>query len=56
MSKQTEQITADTRLLFEELSLLIEQDKQQAISAINNTLTMLFWHIGEKYQCACLTA
>lgn len=48
MSKQTEQITADTRLLFEELSLLIEQGKQQAVSAINNTLTMLFWHIGEK--------
>ena len=48
MSKQTEQITADTRLLVQELSLLIEQGKQQAVSAINSALTMLFWHIGEK--------
>ncbi|MFH1860628.1 MAG: PDDEXK nuclease domain-containing protein [bacterium] len=48
MSKQPKQITVDTKLLFQELSLLIDQSKQQIVSAVNNTLTMLFWHIGEK--------
>lgn len=48
MSKQADQITTDTKLLFQELSLLIDQSKQQVVSAVNNTLTMLFWHIGEK--------
>ncbi len=48
MSKQTKQITADTKLLFQELSLLIDQSKQQVVSAVNNTMTMLFWQIGEK--------
>ena len=42
------QITADTKLLFRDLSLLIDQSKQRAVSAVNNTLTMLFWHIGNK--------
>ena len=48
MNKQTKQITADTKLLFQELSLLIDQSKQQVVSAVNNALTMLFWQIGEK--------
>jgi predicted nuclease of restriction endonuclease-like (RecB) superfamily len=48
MIKQTKQITEATKLLFQELSLLIDQGKQQVISAVNNTLTVLFWHIGEK--------
>lgn len=47
-NKQTKQIAADTKLLFQELSLLIDQSKQRVVSAVNNTLTMLFWHIGEK--------
>ncbi|MFH1692520.1 MAG: hypothetical protein ABIC68_08175 [Candidatus Omnitrophota bacterium] len=38
MNKQTNQITADTKLLFQDLSLLIDQSKQQLVSAVNNTL------------------
>lgn len=48
MNEQTKQKTADTKLLFQELSLLIEQSRQQVVSAVNNALTMLFWHIGDK--------
>lgn len=48
MNKQAKQITVDTKLLFRELSLLIDQSKQHVVFAVNNTLTMLFWQIGEK--------
>lgn len=48
------QISGDTKLLFQELSLLIDQSKQQVVSAVNNTLTMLFWHIGEKINAHVL--
>jgi hypothetical protein len=48
MSKQTKQIITDTNLLFQELSFIIDQSKQQVVSAVNNALTVLFWHIGKK--------
>ncbi|MCP4105800.1 MAG: DUF1016 domain-containing protein [Desulfobacteraceae bacterium] len=48
MSKQTNQISTDTNLIFQELSELIEQSRHHLVSAVNNTLTMLFWHIGDK--------
>ncbi|HEY6083677.1 MAG TPA: PDDEXK nuclease domain-containing protein, partial [Chitinophagaceae bacterium] len=31
-----------------ELSSLIEQSQQQAVSQVNSTLSMLFWHIGDR--------
>ena len=34
--------------LFTELSQLIEQSQQQVVSQANSTLTMLFWHIGNR--------
>ncbi len=34
--------------LFNELSQLIEQSQQQVVSQANSTLTMLFWHIGNR--------
>jgi hypothetical protein len=48
MSKQTKQMITDTTQLFQEISLIIDQSKQQVVSAVNNALTVLFWHIGKK--------
>ncbi len=48
MNKPAKGIRVDATLLFKELALLIDQSKQQLAAAVNNTLTMLFWHIGEK--------
>ncbi len=46
MSKQANQIATDTSLIFQELSKLIDQSRNHLVSAVNNTLTMLFRHIG----------
>jgi len=48
MSKQKNEIATDTNLLYRELSELIEHSRRQLVSVVNNTLTMLFWHIGGK--------
>ncbi len=34
--------------LFNELSQLIEQSQQQVVAQANSTLTLLFWHIGNR--------
>lgn len=34
--------------LLKELSQLIQQSKEQLVSQANSTLTLLFWHIGER--------
>lgn len=34
--------------LFNDLSRLIEQSQMQIVSQVNHTLTMLFWHIGDR--------
>ena len=34
--------------LFKELSQLIEQSQQQVVAQANSTLTLLFWHIGNR--------
>lgn len=34
--------------LLNELSQLIEQSQRQVVAQANNTLTMLFWHIGKR--------
>lgn len=34
--------------LLNELSQLIEQSQQQVVSQANSTLTLLFWHIGNR--------
>jgi hypothetical protein len=46
-NKNTHIITHEQGLLSE-LSQLIEQSQQQVISQANSTLTMLFWHIGNR--------
>ncbi len=46
-NKNTNIITAE-QVLLTELSQLIEQSQQQIVSQVNNTLTMLFWHIGTR--------
>jgi predicted nuclease of restriction endonuclease-like (RecB) superfamily len=50
MAKQSKhtQITATEQSLFTELSQLIEQSQQQVVAQANSTLTMLFWHIGNR--------
>lgn len=35
-------------VLFDEISALIEQSRQQVISQANSTQTILFWHIGKR--------
>ncbi len=41
-------IIAPEQALLTELSQLIEQSQQQVVSQANSTLTMLFWHIGNR--------
>jgi predicted nuclease of restriction endonuclease-like (RecB) superfamily len=36
------------QVLFNELSILIEQSQQQVAAQANSTLTLLFWHIGNR--------
>jgi predicted nuclease of restriction endonuclease-like (RecB) superfamily len=47
MAKEKNSISAE-QSLFNELSLLIEQSQQQVVTHANSTLTMLFWHIGNR--------
>lgn len=42
MSKEIE------KSLFSDLSKIIEQGKQQAVSQVNSTLTLTYWHVGKK--------
>jgi hypothetical protein len=44
----------DTKLLFQDLSLLIEQSRKSVVSHVNNALTMLFWQIGGKINAHVL--
>lgn len=34
--------------LLKDLSLLIEQSQQQVVTHANSTITMLFWHVGNR--------
>jgi hypothetical protein len=34
--------------LVQEISLLIEESKQQVVRTANSALTLLFWHIGKR--------
>ena len=48
MTKTNTITKAAEKDLFNELSQLIEQSQQQVVSQANSTLTMLFWHIGNR--------
>lgn len=41
-------------LLVNEISNLIEQSKQQVVSQVNSSLTILFWQIGNHINTAIL--
>lgn len=41
-------IVPSEQSLFNELSQLIEQSQQQVVAQANSTLTILFWHIGNR--------
>jgi S-adenosylmethionine hydrolase len=45
-----EQIPKGEQELINKLSLLIEQSKEQIAVQANNTLTLLFWHIGKNIK------
>ncbi len=45
---QNKDIIPPEQALLTELSQLIEQSQQQVVSQANSTLTMLFWHIGNR--------
>ena len=36
----------DAILLYQDISLLIEQSKKSVVSHVNNAMAMLFWQIG----------
>lgn len=38
----------DEQVLLNELSQLIEQSQQKLVAQANSTLTLLFWHIGNR--------
>jgi predicted nuclease of restriction endonuclease-like (RecB) superfamily len=50
MSDQLKQIPKGEQELINKLSLLIEQSKEQIVVQANNTLTLLFWHIGKNIK------
>ncbi len=45
-----EKTTVNTSNLVIELSLLIDESKQQLAKATNSALTLLFWHVGKRIQ------
>ena len=47
-------ILSPARSLFNELSLLIEQSRQEVVAHVNSSLTMLFWHIGNRINQSIL--
>jgi predicted nuclease of restriction endonuclease-like (RecB) superfamily len=48
MKKKLSTIQNPEQALLTELSQLIEQSQQQVVSQANSTLTLLFWHIGNR--------
>ena len=48
-------ITKETSLLFQDLSLLIEQSKKTVASFVNNAMAMLFWHVGSRINTHVLS-
>ena len=48
MTKLSKNIIPTEQVLFNELSTLIEQSQQQVAAQANSTLTLLFWHIGNR--------
>ena len=48
MAKNNTITEATEKALFNDLSQLIEQSQQQVVAQANSTLTLLFWHIGNR--------
>lgn len=48
MQKSEIAITANEQRLYKELAEMIEQSKQQAYSAVNSAMTLLFWRVGNR--------
>jgi len=44
----TDKSSLPVESLFRELSLLIEKNKQKAVSQVRNTVNLLYWQIGKK--------
>jgi hypothetical protein len=44
----------ETTLLYQDISLLIEQSKKAVSSYVNNAMTMLFWQIGGRINAHVL--
>lgn len=47
MAKLKSEVSTE-KILLNEISQLIEQSQQQVVSQANSTLTMLFWHVGNR--------
>lgn len=48
MQKSEIAITANEQRLYKKLAEMIEQSKQQAYSAVNSAMTLLFWRVGNR--------
>lgn len=48
MQKSEIAITANEQRSYKELAEMIEQSKQQAYSAVNSAMTLLFWRVGHR--------
>ena len=48
MQKSEIAITANEQRLYKELAEMIEQSKEQAYSAVNSAMTLLFWRVGNR--------
>lgn len=54
MAKASKNLILTEQILFNELSTLIEQSQQQVTAQANSTLTLLFWHIGNRINTEIL--
>ena len=54
MSKASKNIIPTEQVLFNDLSTLIEQSQQQVTAQANSTLTILFWHVGNRINTEIL--
>ena len=43
-----EKFDVESNKLVQELSVLIEESKQQVSRVANSSMTLLFWHVGKR--------
>jgi hypothetical protein len=54
MAKVSKNLIPFEQVLFNELSILIEKSQKQVAAQANSTLTLLFWHVGNRINTEIL--